>query len=76
MNNLYITCADGYAYSDSLGGCDSCPENCLSCIINIIRNTDATGKVTVTSKKNCLICNKGFSLLTTRTAVGSAEFYS
>lgn len=66
----------GYAYSDAIGGCDSCPENCQSCTIDLVRSTDDTGKITITSRKNCLICNVGFSIVTTRDAVDSINTFS
>ncbi|CAD8095274.1 unnamed protein product [Paramecium sonneborni] len=76
LNNLYIRCSDGYEYSDILGGCDPCPENCKSCSINKNITIDDSGKQIITIKKNCLICNEGFSLLTTRTKINEIETYS
>ncbi|CAD8104832.1 unnamed protein product [Paramecium sonneborni] len=71
INNLYIECMEGFAYNEVSGGCDSCPENCQSCEINNLRQIDSDGKVTVKTKKDCLICNKGFSLMTTREQLNS-----
>ncbi|CAD8198753.1 unnamed protein product [Paramecium octaurelia] len=76
VNNLFIACAEGFAYNEVTSGCDSCPENCQSCEINNIRTTDSDGKVTVNTKKDCLICNKGFSLMTTRLSLNGAQTYS
>lgn len=73
---MYIRCSDGYEYSDILGGCDPCPENCKSCSINKNITIDDSGKQIITIKKNCLICNEGFSLLTTRTKINEIETYS
>ncbi|CAD8199978.1 unnamed protein product [Paramecium pentaurelia] len=67
LNNPYISCAQGYAFNDAIEGCDSCPDNCQSCQINVVRSMDSLGKITVTTKKKCLICNAGFSLLSIRT---------
>ncbi|CAD8202516.1 unnamed protein product [Paramecium octaurelia] len=66
LNNPYIQCAQGYAFNDAIQGCDSCPDNCQSCQINIVRTQDSAGKIIVNTKKKCLICNKGFSLLSIR----------
>ncbi|CAD8097272.1 unnamed protein product [Paramecium sonneborni] len=73
LNNLYISCSEGYEYSDILGGCDPCPDNCKSCQINKNIITDDSGKTIVTIKKNCMICNQGFSLLITRTKLNEIE---
>ncbi|CAD8178109.1 unnamed protein product [Paramecium octaurelia] len=72
LNNLYISCAEEYQYSDAIGGCDSCPDNCKSCLIVTNIKTDA-GKTVIETKKDCLICNKGFSMLTTRNAIDQKE---
>ncbi|CAD8089599.1 unnamed protein product [Paramecium primaurelia] len=76
LNNLFIACADGFAYNEVTSGCDSCPENCQSCEINIQRQIDSDGKVTINTKKDCLICNKGFSLMTTRLILNSPQTQS
>ncbi|CAK88462.1 unnamed protein product (macronuclear) [Paramecium tetraurelia] len=76
LNNLYLSCTDGYEYSDVISGCDPCPENCKSCQINKYISLDDSGKTIVTIKKNCLICNTGFSLLTTRAELNGVETYS
>ncbi|CAK90140.1 unnamed protein product (macronuclear) [Paramecium tetraurelia] len=72
LNKLYISCAEEYQYSDAIGGCDSCPDNCKSCLIVTNIKTDS-GKTVIETKKECLICNKGFSMLTTRNAIDQKE---
>lgn len=52
----------GYAYSEAISGCDSCPSNCKSCNIFLNRQVDDQGRVTYNPKKVCLVCNDGFSL--------------
>ncbi|CAD8119529.1 unnamed protein product [Paramecium sonneborni] len=76
INNLYIECMEGFAYNEVNGGCDSCPENCQSCEINNLRQVDSDGRVVINTKKDCLICNKGFSLLTTRQEKNSVNTQS
>ncbi|CAD8210428.1 unnamed protein product [Paramecium pentaurelia] len=76
LNNMYISCAEGYEYSDVVGGCDPCPDNCKSCQINTYIKTDDSGKTVMEITKNCLICNQGFSILTTRTAQNKNETIS